>query len=59
MCTEHGIDPMGRYTQDTDLQLERVNMCYNEASCGRFVPRMVLMDLKPRTMDSLRSSPHN
>ncbi|KAK7838442.1 tubulin beta-3 chain [Quercus suber] len=34
VCTEHGIDPMGRYIRDTDLQLERVNMYYNEASCG-------------------------
>jgi tubulin beta len=29
----------------TDVQLERVNVVYyNEASCGRFVPRAVLMD---------------
>lgn len=59
VCTEHGIDPMGRYIRDTDLQLERVNMYYNEASCGRFVPRTMLMDLEPRTMDSLKSSPYS
>ena len=33
-------------------------MYYNEASCGRFVPRAVLMDLEPGTMDSLRSGPY-
>lgn len=32
-------------------------MYYNEASCGRFVPRGVLMDLEPGTMDSVRSGP--
>jgi tubulin beta len=31
---------------------------YNEASCGRFVPRAVLMDLEPGTMDSVRSGPY-
>ncbi|KAH0922374.1 hypothetical protein HID58_022392 [Brassica napus] len=39
VCAEHGIDPTGRYTGDSDLQLERINVYYNEASCGRFVPR--------------------
>uniref|UniRef100_A0A453J942 Tubulin beta chain n=1 Tax=Aegilops tauschii subsp. strangulata TaxID=200361 RepID=A0A453J942_AEGTS len=38
--------------------LERVNVYYNEASCGRFVPRAVLMDLEPGTMDSVRSGPY-
>jgi len=30
---------------------------YNEASGGRYVPRAVLMDLEPGTMDSIRSGP--
>ncbi|KAH7549957.1 hypothetical protein JRO89_XS13G0110600 [Xanthoceras sorbifolium] len=55
VCAEHGIDSTGRYDGDTDLQLERINVYYNEASCGRFVPRAVLMDLEPGTMDSVRS----
>ncbi|WVZ78980.1 hypothetical protein U9M48_026615 [Paspalum notatum var. saurae] len=55
---EHGIDHMGKYAGDSDLQLERINVYYNEASGGRFVPRAVLMDLKPGTMDSVRSGPY-
>ncbi|VAH65087.1 unnamed protein product [Triticum turgidum subsp. durum] len=58
VCDEHGIDPTGRYTGTSDLQLERVNVYYNEASCGRFVPRAVLMDLEPGTMDSVRTGPY-
>lgn len=58
VCAEHGIDDTGRYHGDSDLQLERVNVYYNEASCGRFVPRAVLMDLEPGTMDSIRSGPY-
>lgn len=58
VCAEHGIDSTGRYQGNTDMQLERVNVYYNEASCGRFVPRAVLMDLEPGTMDSVRSGPY-
>ncbi|KAG7592342.1 Tubulin/FtsZ C-terminal [Arabidopsis thaliana x Arabidopsis arenosa] len=58
ICDEHGIDSTGRYSGDTaDLQLERINVYYNEASGGRYVPRAVLMDLEPGTMDSIRSGP--
>ena len=29
---EHGIDPTGQYHGDSDLQLERINVYYNEAT---------------------------
>ena len=54
---EHGIDPTGTYHGDSDLQLERINVYYNEATGGRYVPRAVLVDLEPGTMDSVRSGP--
>ena len=85
---EHGIDPTGTYHGDSDLQLERINVYYNEATgkfdetwihagmrfCaakffsklfffsfrilgGKYVPRAVLVDLEPGTMDSVRSGP--
>eukprot|EP00959_Pyramimonas_sp_CCMP1952_P376609 7888256-Pyramimonas_sp.AAC.1 len=37
--SEHGIDPTGTYHGDSDLQLERINVYYNEATGGRYVPR--------------------
>ncbi|GFZ10420.1 tubulin beta 8 [Actinidia rufa] len=40
------------------FQLERINVYYNEAAAGRYVPRAVLMDLEPGTMDSIRSGPY-
>ncbi|XP_074769775.1 tubulin beta-3 chain [Athene noctua] len=84
---EHGIDPSGNYVGDSDLQLERISVYYNEASCKRpprspnlgdprhppppppdqgsrgtgslaahkYVPRAILVDLEPGTMDSVRS----
>jgi len=33
---EHGIDPTGAYHGDSDLQLERINFYYNEASGGKY-----------------------
>ena len=44
---EHGIDPTGTYHGDSDLQLERINVYYNEATGGKYVPRGVLVDLEP------------
>ena len=34
ICDEHGIDPTGTYHGDSDLQLERINVYYNEATGG-------------------------
>jgi tubulin beta len=55
---EHGIDPTGTYHGDSDLQLERINVYFNEATGGRYVPRAILMDLEPGTMDSVRAGPY-
>jgi tubulin beta len=54
---EHGVNPNGQYGGDSDLQLERINVYFSEAVGGRYVPRALLVDLEPGTMDSLRSSP--
>jgi hypothetical protein len=49
VCDEHGVDATGSYDGDSDLQLERINVYFNEASGGRYVPRAILMDLvRPR-----------
>jgi len=52
---EHGIDSTGSYIGDKDVQLERVNVYYNEAANHKYVPRAVLVDLEPGTMDSIRA----
>ncbi|XP_072095015.1 tubulin beta-4 chain-like isoform X1 [Mobula birostris] len=52
---EHGINSKGNYEGDSDLQLERVNVYFNEAHGNKYVPRAVLVDLEPGTMDSVRS----
>jgi tubulin beta len=54
---EHGIDNCGSYKGKDDLQLERINVYYNEAQGGKYVPRAILVDLEPGTMDAVKSGP--
>ncbi|KEI41192.1 uncharacterized protein L969DRAFT_84945 [Mixia osmundae IAM 14324] len=54
---EHGIDQTGAYVGTNDLQLERISVYFNEASSAKYVPRAVLVDLEPGTMDSVKSGP--
>ena len=54
---EHGIDKDGLYKGNNDLQLERISVYYNEIGANKYVPRAVLVDLEPGTMDSVRSGP--
>ncbi|GAA6004473.1 hypothetical protein JCM10207_000742 [Rhodosporidiobolus poonsookiae] len=54
---EHGINGQGTYEGDNPLQLERLNVYFNEAAANKYVPRAVLVDLEPGTMDVIRSGP--
>merc|ERR1711939_344043 len=54
---EHGLDGSGVYNGTSDLQLERLNVYFNEASGNKYVPRAVLVDLEPGTMDAVRAGP--
>ncbi|KAI1305060.1 tubulin beta chain [Xylaria venustula] len=54
---EHGLDDNGNYQGSSGLQLERIGVYFNEASKTKFVPRAVLVDLEPGTMDAVRSGP--
>ncbi|GAA5858247.1 hypothetical protein JCM8547_004618, partial [Rhodosporidiobolus lusitaniae] len=54
---EHGIAPDGQYVGDNDLQLERSSVYFTEAASNKYVPRSVLVDLEPGTMDVIRASP--
>lgn len=54
---EHGLNEMGRYEGTSDLQLERIQVYYNEAQ-GGYIPRAILVDLEPGTMDAVRSGPY-
>ncbi|GME35451.1 beta-tubulin [Neofusicoccum parvum] len=57
ISSEHGLDGAGVYNGSSDIQLERLNVYFNEASNNKYVPRAVLVDLEPGTMDAVRASP--
>jgi tubulin beta len=57
LSEEHGIDHDGTYKGTDDLQLERINVYFNEAGANKYVPRAVLIDLEPGTGDAIRSGP--
>uniref|UniRef100_A0A6J0UPE5 Tubulin beta chain n=1 Tax=Pogona vitticeps TaxID=103695 RepID=A0A6J0UPE5_9SAUR len=56
ISSEHGVDITGNYCGDSVLQQERLNVYFNEAYSNKYVPRAILVDLEPGTMDSVRSS---
>ncbi|XP_037084721.1 tubulin beta chain-like [Pollicipes pollicipes] len=53
---EHGLTPEGQYVGTSDLQIERINVYFNETGGAKYVPRAVLVDLEPGTMDAIRAS---
>ena len=58
ICKEHGVDTSdGRFKGDSDLQLERINVYFNEATGGRYVPRVALVDLNCDPLNSIRAGP--
>lgn len=57
IISEHGLGTDGVYTGNNDQLLERINVYFNEASGNKYVPRSVLVDLEPGTMDAIRGGP--
>jgi len=56
LSNEHGVNPKGAYVGDKKRQLDKMGVYFNEAMGGRYVPRCVLCDLEPGTLDSIRGS---
>ena len=59
-CAENRIDKTGQYRgneRDTNLHFARIDVPYHATNCECFVSRALVVDLKPSTMDSMRSEP--
>jgi tubulin beta len=39
IADEHGMDTTGQYKGDKSLLLEKIDVYFNEAQAGRYVPR--------------------
>eukprot|EP01126_Amoeba_proteus_P051207 TRINITY_DN6103_c0_g1_i6.p1 TRINITY_DN6103_c0_g1~~TRINITY_DN6103_c0_g1_i6.p1 ORF type:complete len:402 (-),score=46.41 TRINITY_DN6103_c0_g1_i6:379-1584(-) len=57
LCNEHSISSDGSSNGSKDVELARSDVYFTEVQNGRYVPRAVLVDLEPGTMDALRSGP--
>jgi len=56
ICGEHAIGSDGIYKGQNPQQLERADVYFTEVDGGRWVPRAVLVDLEPGTMDATKAS---
>ena len=54
---EHGLTTQGEPEKDqNEIQAERLNVYYNDNG-ARYIPRAVLVDLEPGTMDAIKAGP--
>ncbi|RVD92759.1 alpha-beta tubulin [Tubulinosema ratisbonensis] len=54
LSEEHAINEQGMYVGNRPEQLERINVYFNESSSKKYVPRAVLVDLEPGTMETVK-----
>ncbi|KAJ2230257.1 Tubulin beta chain (Beta tubulin) [Coemansia sp. RSA 485] len=57
IASEHSIGMNGQWNGNPatrDMQLDRIDVYFNEAANNRYVPRAVLVDLEPGTIDAIR-----
>jgi len=57
ISSEHGIDASGNYYGESDNQKERLDVYYNDIGTNKYVPRAVLVDLEPGTMEAIKAGP--
>ncbi|KZC09080.1 PREDICTED: tubulin beta-3 chain-like isoform X2 [Dufourea novaeangliae] len=53
---EHGLSPDGRFCGESELQSQRLNVYFTQGPDCRYVPRAILLDLDPGTLNSLLCS---
>lgn len=57
---EHGVDGSGTYInaeEPIDVEVDKIDVFFKQASETRYVPRAVLVDLEPGTLDVVKNSP--
>ncbi|KOX72162.1 Tubulin beta-2 chain [Melipona quadrifasciata] len=54
---EHGLSADGTFQGDSELQLQRINVYFVEGPGRRYVPRAILVDLDPGSLNAAMSGP--
>ncbi|RMJ26535.1 hypothetical protein PHISP_02582 [Aspergillus sp. HF37] len=55
---EHALDSQGHYYGSEDQEMDKVDVYFNEVDHRKYVPRSVLVDLEPGTIDAVRGGPN-
>ena len=58
MCLEHGISPSGVLEDFATDGIDRKDVFFYQADDDHYIPRAVLLDLEPRVIHSIMSSPY-
>lgn len=56
VCGEHGVGADGQYEGDSDLQLERINVYFNEANGGAPLPAICIPVVSAEVLESASSA---
>jgi len=62
ISAEHGINAQGNWEGDAtdpsvkEMQLDKINVYFNESSTGKYVPRAILVDLEPGVLDHIKAN---
>ncbi|XP_055904630.1 tubulin gamma-1 chain-like [Eupeodes corollae] len=58
LCLEHGISPNGVLEDFASDGLDRKDVFFYQADDNHYIPRSVLLDLEPRVIHNIMSSPY-
>lgn len=58
LCKEHGISNEGVLEEHANEGLDRKDVFFYQADDEHYIPRSVLMDLEPRVINNIMSSPY-
>jgi len=53
---EHQIDYVGHYSGEDVMEVEKADVYFKESMTGRYIPRCILIDMSPESLDLARQS---
>lgn len=59
LCAEHGISPSGILEDFATDGLDRKDVFFYQADNDHYIPRAVLLDLEPRVINTIMTSPYS
>lgn len=59
MCLEHGISPDGVLEDFATDGQDRKDVFFYQADDNHYIPRAVLIDLEPRVINNIMTSPYS